>query len=345
MIPCVVVHHQQITTVYAFVLSYVQYHTMNPKYYILRRISNTHFELIRANTNRSIFRQMVKIKNRRQLTRDVYSVVQRPIVEQMQKYIKTRVNTTLYTKTKLRNILLGFLHYNIKLKDTFQSLEEMFNLQHSNFNHDYFVLLSILDRWAATKFTAGLLADRRQAAKDGIAYRKLQHTTLLCDSKVFKEQRRRGLNKKSKWWWGKNRCGGIKVVAFTSHDMKFRHVMGPFGPYEYDGSIVCAARREIQKKFDKRDVVMADHHFDKCKSWKNVQWELKKRDTKTHPASGADKIFNQHHKAIGLAHLESCWGSVVQLFPKLQTKIPLYPKQHYKLVRIACAIHNLKKNK
>lgn len=237
---------------------------------------------------------------------------------------------------------MAFLHYATHEKDTFASIEHDFGLAHTNFNHDFYLVLDCARDWAKNKFPTGTLEEHRAAAHKYVRYASFKHTTGLCDSKVFLCQRTRGTGGHSKWWWGPKHCRGTKVTAFVSHDKLVRLLLGPSPPYTFDADIIIANRRLVQRPFDRDDKIMADHHYSKMGHWKNVGWVLKHRKPRGRPLPFAHAKFNSRHKKIGLCHMEGVWGKVISLFPRLRTKVHFAHEEHYTLIMVACAIYNVK---
>lgn len=266
------------------------------------------------------------------------------IAKDLVSFCEQRLTGKLRSDTDIEAVVLAFLHYMTYPNDTFQSIEQQFGLAHSNFNDDFFTLIECGREWAQTKFPVGSLAERQTAGKDFVKPPSLRHTTLLCDSKIFLRQKVRGVGKGSKWWWGPQRCRGTKVVAFVSHDRVFRLLLGPFPPYMFDSTIIQEHRKVIQRKFNSRDVVMADNHFSKMKRWVNVTWEIRKRKPKGGQLNSKDRQFNRDHMAVGLSHMEGAWTKAVATLPRLRTKMKIGHHEHFALITIACAICNLKRN-
>jgi hypothetical protein len=286
------------------------------------------------------------VKNRRQLQRQVGAKVPAEISHDITTWCTRELGEHPFrSDTDSEVVVLAFLHYITHEEDSFKSIESQFGLAHTNFNYDFYTILRCAREWAKTKFPPGSLASRQAAALRYVRFSTLQHTTLLCDSKVFLRQKTRGTNRNSKWWWGPKRCKGTKVMGFVSHDKIFRLLLGPFHPYAYDANNVTANRRPIQRIFHRDDVVMADNHFSKMKNWRNVSWVIKHRKPKGRPLTKAQQQFNKEHMKVGLAHMEGAWGSVTSLFPKLRKKMALKHDEHYALILIACAIHNIKREK
>ena len=126
------------------------------------------------------------VRRKAQLKSEVESVVPYTVVQEITAHCERVLGKHSFRSCKSDEVVvMVFLHYATHEKDMFASIECDFGLAHTNFNHDFYTVLQCTQEWGETKFPMGTLEEHNAAKHKYVCYASLQHTTGLCDSKVF----------------------------------------------------------------------------------------------------------------------------------------------------------------
>jgi hypothetical protein len=285
------------------------------------------------------------MKNIRKLEAVVHKRVRQTTIEEMVKTLSKAQKINLQGSESLRHTLYCCLYWCMIKNASFQSVDEEYGYPHSTLNVNFYRIMTSLEEWSNEKYQSGRHGDRTAAASQTIKYKEFAHSTLICDTNVFPEARVRGIRKGHKWWWGKTRSRGMKVFTICTHDHVVRFIAGPYEPYTSDSHIASLNRKKIQSKFENRDAIMGDVHFNACQRWEGSTWILKHKKPKRGKLSEEQEKWNKIHMRIGLGHQEYLWGKLNLLFEKLSTKIYMDPVPHFQLVKLGFAIMNVQSKK
>lgn len=285
------------------------------------------------------------VKRKEDLYKKVHKKIRPETIKLMVETVENNLILPLQGTDTIEENVYAFLYYNIKTTHSFDKVEKHFELPHSTFNTNYLRILSSLDKFSDQYINAHTLTTRKEASKKYIKFPDIRKSTLIMDTKVFTATKIRGVRKGHLWWWGKTHSRGIKVLNIFEHNLYIAYMSGPHSPYKSDSKIVEEEIDKIQQRFQKSDVYQADIHFNPVQKLKKLKMLLKYKKPKRGVLTHEQQTFNNHHMNVGLSHLERLWGSLENIFERLKSKVWLDQDKHFKLVRVAAAIHNLQRSK
>ena len=280
------------------------------------------------------------VKFTRSIDKELYNKVPREFVDKFLESSQGKQNMTLYGGITKRKATKAFLYHMVSGK-SYLAMERATGIKHSNCVQIFGTIRSALFRYSRSKIRAGLLSERRAAAKKHVQDQEFADTTLVIDSSDFKLQNQDNFAWKSEQKSYKESCHAARYQFIASHDRILRYVSGPFSPKIHDSACVRSDRDALVKMFPRGDVALADLHYSLLvtSSWKVLKFRCKKRKPRSRKLTVAETSDNKRHCAVR-NKIEGVIGDVKNRFSLVKNKYRRSIETQHEIIIIASAIHN-----